>query len=421
MATWWSTHRSIGVILRALSVTPVFVVQDGIRWHRHVVVSNIKLALSFELLSLMHVESHCSDIILRNVHFVRSLLVLRWKLLAHVCPSIVQSLTVHSLVSLVLCQRAACKVCLVHLCWVHLLAIWPHHIHRGAASTAIWCSTGIWHSSNEALALQSHAHWHIVANHVASKLVHCLQWINLLIDHVINANLWFSSALLRGHWQMVRLVHCVLVLRFLCIQPIILCVRILHDLMHLDFVSYTWWRVWILKIVQGLLIRVLLMNIVLWPPWSLATWIWVNTSNSLARGVSPLVRWTKVVVERNLCLSSSWLGAVLLWNIDSAPSMASLAYSTSFGCLAWRSSFIAFKWPLSVHWGQQRIVIARARLVTVASAASILLQIDVVVVVLVLGVFWVLTGYASTILVTRVSTTRHIIVSIHAWTCDVLD
>ena len=65
---------------------------------------------------------------------------------------------------------------------------------------------------------------------------------------------------------MVRLVHCVLVLRFLCIQPIILCVGILHDLVHLDFVPHAWWRVCILKIVQGLLIRVLLMNIVLRPP-----------------------------------------------------------------------------------------------------------------------------------------------------------
>ena len=51
--------------------------------------------------------------------------------------------------------------------------------------------------------------------HVHPLVVHCLQRVYLLIYHVIDAYLRFPARLLRGHWKVVRLIHCVLILRFL--------------------------------------------------------------------------------------------------------------------------------------------------------------------------------------------------------------
>lgn len=121
------------------------------------------------------------------------------------------------------------------------------------------------------MALQSHSHGlahlvHLLETHA----IHGLQWVYLLVDHVVDADLRLPSALLRGHRQVVRLVHGVLVLRFLGVQAIVLCVRVLHDLVHLNFVPHAWWRIRILEVVKRLLIRILLVNVVLRAPRSLA-------------------------------------------------------------------------------------------------------------------------------------------------------
>lgn len=151
-------------------------------------VSNIKLVLSIKLRPLVHVESHGGDVVLRDVHLVGSLFVLGRELLAHV-SGVVAHLAVRGLV---LCKRTARKVGLVHLHWVHLLSIWPEHVHSGATTAIIWGGTSVRHTADVSLALKSHTHGHI-CTHLVHLLevdsIHGLEGIHLLVDHVIDANL----------------------------------------------------------------------------------------------------------------------------------------------------------------------------------------------------------------------------------------
>lgn len=152
-------------------------------------VGNIKLVLTIKLRALVHVESHRSNIVLGDVHLVGSLLVLRRELLSHVGGIVAQSLAVRCLI---LGQRTAGKVGLVHLHWVHLLSIWPDHVHCGATTAIVWGGTGVRHSSDVSLALKSHTHSH-VCTHLVHLLevdsIHGLEWVHLLVDHVVDANL----------------------------------------------------------------------------------------------------------------------------------------------------------------------------------------------------------------------------------------
>jgi hypothetical protein len=75
--------------------------------HRHVVMSDIELV---HWVVVPGVETHGGHVVFRNVHFV--------------CFFALRKLLVHSLV---LSERGACKVGLVHL---HLVSPWCHHIHE---------------------------------------------------------------------------------------------------------------------------------------------------------------------------------------------------------------------------------------------------------------------------------------------------
>lgn len=302
-------------------------------------MSNIELVLSFILLTLMHIKSHCGHIILRNIHFVWSFFVLGWKLLTNMRS--IQSLSV---CSLILCEWRASEICLIHLHW--MLPILTHHVHGGASTTVIWCCSSIWHSTYKALTLQAHTNCHI-SSHLVHLLkidpVHGLQWVHLLIDHVIYTNLWFSSRLLRGHWQVIRLVHCVLVLRLLCIQHIIVfLVRILHNFVHLNLIANARRRIWVLKVMNSLLICILLMNVILWASRRLAAWIWVNAADSLSWSMNGLPRRTESITNWSLWLRTSWFSSILFGDIYGTSTMTSLADSTTFGYLHICSCFIGF-------------------------------------------------------------------------------
>ena len=63
----------------------------------------------------------------------------------------------------------------------------------------------------------------------------------MLVEHVVDANLGFSSRLLRCHRQVISLIHSILVLALLLVVDIILMIGILDHLVHLDLVPNTWW------------------------------------------------------------------------------------------------------------------------------------------------------------------------------------
>lgn len=63
----------------------------------------------------------------------------------------------------------------------------------------------------------------------------------VLICHIVDRGLTLSPALLSCHWQVVRLVHRELVWIFL--QILTLRHRIFQNLVHLNFIAHTGWRV----------------------------------------------------------------------------------------------------------------------------------------------------------------------------------
>lgn len=118
---------------------------------------------------------------------------------------------------LIVRQRTAVEVRLVHLHWVHLDHV---HVHHGAA-TAVWWSSCVRHSAESTLAMHANAeprrhrpHLPVEIHHVQRVARHLLldHHVGTLVrHHVIDGDLAFSAALLRGHWHVVRLVHRVLV------------------------------------------------------------------------------------------------------------------------------------------------------------------------------------------------------------------
>jgi hypothetical protein len=63
--------------------------------------------------------------------------------------------------------------------------------------------------------------------------------ISLIVHHVVDGHLTLPSALLRGHWHVVGLVHRILMALtlFLLARILRFLIRIFHDFVHLNLVS----------------------------------------------------------------------------------------------------------------------------------------------------------------------------------------
>jgi len=212
---------------------------------------------------ILHVEPNCCDVILWNVHFVLAFLFLAGKLLlAH-----------HVVHLVILCKGRSGEVTASK----HLHGV-SHHIHH-LSTTAVWSSSCIRHSTKCTTSwvdTDAHHSWH---RHVDALHVHLLKRVDILVDHIVYAYLWFSSRLLRSHGQVVSLVHGVLVLALLRIDVCFL-IRVLDHFVHLNLVSDTWRWLRTLHIVD-----ICLMNIVFATTWSSRSWVRIDASNSiLARG-----------------------------------------------------------------------------------------------------------------------------------------
>ena len=152
------------------------------RWQHSLVVTRctgVFLLPIFLVVLILHIKSDCCHIVLGYVHLSLSFFVLAWELLL-----------VHHVVHLVVLGkwRPSKVSSLKHLHWVH--------VH----STTIWCCSCIWHTSKCAtpwIDPNTHHAWHW---HIHSLHIHLLKRINLLVQHVINTNLRFSSGLLWCHW-----------------------------------------------------------------------------------------------------------------------------------------------------------------------------------------------------------------------------
>lgn len=130
----------------------------------------------------------------------------------------------HHIVS---CHLAAREVSLIHLHGVH------RHLEH-ASSAAIWRSTGVWHSTEDAWLLH-HVHLH---SHALK--VHLLHLIILLLAYVINGNLALSPALLTSDRKVVWLIHGVLVSILLEVHVLSLGHWVLYDLVYIYLVPNTW-------------------------------------------------------------------------------------------------------------------------------------------------------------------------------------
>lgn len=178
-------------VLAVLTFSPVLMVQHGVGGHRHVLVSKIKLVHRIKIAWIEPHHLHVGRF--RIVHFV-ALLAVRVLLVHH----------------LVLCKGAASKVCLVHL---HRVLTRAHHVdqHRGSSAAIRSCSC-VGHTTDKLLAL-NHAHLaHLIE-------VNC-QGVHLLVHSIIDAHLGLSSALLRCHGQVIRLIHGILVLTLFGVQSV---------------------------------------------------------------------------------------------------------------------------------------------------------------------------------------------------------
>lgn len=194
VTTRWSCERSITVAIGTIFFSPVVMMQDSVGTHGHVVVRSSNNS-TIKAVVLVHLETH-SHLVVFIDELVWTLLVLGAKLLVH-GESVI--------IIVVLGEGTACKIRLVHLHWMHTAASSRHHVHHWGSSTVIRCCSSITHSTDKILTLhnahRSHLHSHIIHGHPIVKVEwHSLQWVNLLIYHVIDADLWFSTALLRSHW-----------------------------------------------------------------------------------------------------------------------------------------------------------------------------------------------------------------------------
>ena len=169
---------------------------------------------------------------------------------------------------LVVGQRAAIEVRLVHLHWVDLSEVAAAgqnvHVHHRAPTAVRWCAS-VRHASKTALPMDPHPETLTHRTHLLVKVHHMQRITHLLlkhnviglvvVHHVVDGHLALSPALLRSHWHMVRLVHRVLVRtlpRLVFSRVLRFLVRILHYLVHLDFVPDRRRRLRILDVVHVL-------------------------------------------------------------------------------------------------------------------------------------------------------------------------
>lgn len=153
---------------------------------------------------------------------------------------------------LVLRKRTPNKISLIHVLHWNLLLI---HV-------LIWSCSSVTQTTKSARGV--HVKRHALETHL-------LHWINLLIQNIVDGNLRLPSWLLRCHWQVVRLVHRVLVLLF----GVLFLITVFDYLAHLNLVSNASRR--LRNMVCGVA-TLALMDVVLASSWSR---IWINTPNSL--------------------------------------------------------------------------------------------------------------------------------------------
>ena len=156
---------------------------------------------------------------------------------------------------LVLRKRTSNKISLIHvLHWSLLLLL---------NLVLIWSCSSVTQATKSARGVHVKRH---------SLETHLLHWINLLIQNIVDGNLSLPSWLLRRHWQMVWLVHRVLVLLF----GVLFLITVFDYLAHLNLVSNTSRRlrnmVWVATLA--------LVDVVL---ASSRSRIWIDTSYSLIR------------------------------------------------------------------------------------------------------------------------------------------
>lgn len=160
----------------------------------------------------------------------------------------------HVVHCLILGERAASEVGLIHLHWMRS---WTHHVDQHTlAATAVRSSSSVRHAANEGLALETHSH---LAHLVEVHLQRVDLAISIVVHHIVDAHLGFPPTLLRSHWQMVTLIHGILILALLAILSVTLLIRILHYFVHLNFVSHRWRRLRALHIMDS----ILLVNVIL--------------------------------------------------------------------------------------------------------------------------------------------------------------
>lgn len=186
MTTWWACQRPIAVAIRTIFFSPVVMMQDSVGTHGHIVVGSSDDS-TIKAVVLVHLETHPHLVFIHEL--VGTLLVLGAELLVH-GESVI--------VVVVLGEGTSGEVRLVHLHWMHSAASSRHHVHHRGATTVIRCCASITHSTDKVLALHNaHLHPHVVHGHPVVEVEwHSLQWVNLLIYHVVDADLRFSSALL---------------------------------------------------------------------------------------------------------------------------------------------------------------------------------------------------------------------------------
>ena len=156
---------------------------------------------------------------------------------------------------LILCKRTSNKISLIHvLHWSLLLLL---------NLVLIWSCSSVTQSTKSARGVHVKRH---------SLETHLLHWINLLIQNIVDGNLRLPSWLLRSHWQMVWLVHRVLVLLF----GVLFLITVFDYLAHLNLVSDASRRlgnvVWVATLA--------LVDVIFTSSWSR---IWIDTSHSLIR------------------------------------------------------------------------------------------------------------------------------------------
>ena len=225
----------------------------------------------------------------------------------------------------------------------HTLILNTHHL----GSTAVGRCSCIWKSTKAATTVESHSH-----GHSHSLQIHLLNWVDLLIEHIVYTDLRLPPWLLWCHWQVVWLIHRELILLFLLV-PVAFHIRVFHNFVHLDFVAHARWRLRILHVVHCEIL--VLVDVVLAASWGCASWIRVDASDSL------VVRAALSRPPRRCFRKGS-----VLFDISHRLFLRD-AYTTSFP-----HSFISFQRTLSIYGRQQRIVVTMSHI-------DIVIVIDIII------------------------------------------